>query len=208
MNIHSNKTYICPHCNYRSTRVDNIRRHLRTFHKITKTAPLIANLQTIVSSPAKPKDAHPAPVKTNKIKTKIYILGSRGCPPKDARPDERTLCNPDVSRTKRFHTLPVTKPLICNKLQLRKDTTPPPPPSPPSPPSEASLVDLSWLPTALHPSLRQPKLSDLLEQPEIVPEPLPELSTPILDSTPIQDNWNILDEIGATEKVPFDLDAC
>ena len=179
MNMHSNKTYICPHCNYHSTRVDNIRRHLHTFHKITKTAPQIANLQIIVSSPAKPKDACSAPVKTNKIKTKIYILGSRGCPPKDARPDEHTLSNPDVSRTKKFHTLPVTKPPIRNKLQLRKDTTPPPP----SPLSEASLVDLSWLPTALHSSPK--KLSESLEQPETVPEPLPELSTPILDSTPI-----------------------
>ena len=130
MNMHSNKTYICPHCNYRSTRVDNIRRYLHTFHKITKTAPLITNLQMIVSSSAKPKEAHLVPVKTNKIKTKIYIPGSRGCPPKDARPDEHTLCNPDASRTKKFHTLPVTKPPIHNKLQLHKDTTPPPPPPP------------------------------------------------------------------------------
>ena len=200
--MHSNKTYICPHCNYHSTSVDNIRRHLRTFHKITKTAPLIANLQTIVSSPTKPKDAHSAPVKTNKITTKIYIPGSRGHPPKDARVNEHTLSNPDMSRTKKFHTLLVTKPPIRNKLQLRKNTTPPPP----SPPSEASLVDLSWLLTALYSSPK--KLQESLEQPETAPELLSELSTPILDSTPIQDNWNILDEIGATEEVPFDLQAC
>ena len=67
-------------------------------------------------------------------------------------------------------------------------------------------MDLSWLPTALHSSPK--KLPELLEQPETAPEPLPEFSTPILDSTPIQDNWNILDEIGATEEVPFDLQAC
>ena len=133
MNMHSNKTYICPHCNYCSTRVDNIRRYLCIFHKINKTAPLIANLQTIVSSPAKPKDAHSAPVKTNKIKTKVYIPGSRGCPPKDTRADEHTLSNPDMSRTKKFHTLLVTKPPIHDKLQLRKNTTPPPPPPSPLP---------------------------------------------------------------------------
>ena len=69
-------------------------------------------------------------------------------------------------------------------------------------------MDLTWLPTALHPLPGQPKLSDSLEQPEIIPEPLPELSTPILHSTSIQDNWNILDEIGATEEIPFDLQAC
>ena len=122
--LHSNKTYIFPHCNYCSTRVDNIRRHLRRFHKITKTAPLIANLETIVSTKTKlkPKDAS-APVKTNKIKARIRIPSNRGHPSKKtSRKEEETPKNPDVNRTRIFHTKPVTKPPIWNKPKVHINT--------------------------------------------------------------------------------------
>ena len=121
--LHSNKTYICPHCNYCSTRVDNIRRHLRRFHKITKTAPLIANLETIVSTETKlkPKDAS-APVKTNKIKARI-CMSNRGHPSKKTlRKEEETPKNPDANRTRKFHTKPVTKPPIRNKPKVHINT--------------------------------------------------------------------------------------
>ena len=60
------------------------------------------------------------------------------------------------------------------------------------------LTDLSWLPTALSPE----------PAPEVhPPEPSPERCTAVLNSTPIQDYWNIVDSIGATEKVSFDLQA-
>ena len=95
----------------------------------------------------------------------------------------------------------MTKPPIRNKPHTHSDTPPPPP----SPPSEASLVDLTWLPIALSPP-GHPPLPDSLEQPEI--SPAYELSTPIVNNTPIQDQWNILDEIGATEEISFDLQAC
>ena len=95
----------------------------------------------------------------------------------------------------------MTKPPIRNKTQVHTNRAP-------SPPSEASLADLSWLPTALHSLPGVPELPDSLEQPEIIPELSPELSTPIADSTPIQDTWNILDESGATEEISLDLQAC
>ena len=74
--LHNNKMYICPHCNYSSTRVDNIRRHLRRFHKITNTVPLIAKLDTIVNIPTKPKQKALAPEKDKKV-MKISIPSSK-----------------------------------------------------------------------------------------------------------------------------------
>ena len=61
------------------------------------------------------------------------------------------------------------------------------------------LIDLSWLPTALYPSPEHPELPELSS--ELAPELSPELCTPV------QDTWNIIDKIGATEEVPFDLEA-
>ena len=55
---------------------------------------------------------------------------------------------------------------------------------------DEGLMDLSWLPTALSP---EPGLN--------------ELSTPILQATPTRDNWNIIDEIGKTEEIPFSVQA-
>ena len=105
----------------------------------------------------------------------------------------------------------MTKPPIRNKPKVHINT----PPRPCSPPSETSLVNLSWLPTALYSSPDHPELPDSLEEPAITPEPeipepelSPELSTPLVYTTPVQDSWNILDEIGATEEISFDLQAC
>ena len=78
-------------------------------------------------------------------------------------------------------------------------------------------MDLSRLPTALYSSpdhselpdsQEQPVTTPELETPEPEPEPSPELSTPLVYTTPVQDSWNILDEIGATEEISFDLQAC
>ena len=203
--LHSNKTHICPHCNYSSTRVDNIRRHLRRFHKITETAPLIVKLDTIVNTPTKPKPKVSAPEKDKKI-MKISIPSNRRHEPNKTLKKMKWLNSPDGNHTKMFYTKPVTKPPIWNKPHMHSDTPPPPPPPPPpSPPSEASLVDLTWLPIALS-SPGHPPLPDSLEQPEI--SPVHELGTPIVNNTPIQDQWNILDEIGATEEISSDLQAC
>ena len=57
---------------------------------------------------------------------------------------------------------------------------------------DTDLTDLSWLPTALYP---ENELSS-------------ELCTPVLNSTPIQEQWNIVDQIGVTEEISFDLQAC
>ena len=69
-------------------------------------APLIAKLETIIVTPAKPKEACKARGAT-KIKTKIYTPGSRGCPPNSVRPSDNSF---NSGRKKKFHTKPVTTP--------------------------------------------------------------------------------------------------
>ena len=107
-------------------------------------APLIAKLETIITTPSKPKEAHRSPSATV-IKAKIYTPGNRGHPPNNARPLHKTHSDSGSGRTKKFHMKPAREPLRHNKIQDKCTT-------PPSPPSEASLVDLSWPPTALYQS--------------------------------------------------------
>ena len=125
--------------------------------------PPIAKLETIITTPPKPKEAHRAPSAT-KIKAKKYIPGSRGHPPNSARPLENIPHNSGIEKCKKkFHTKPVTTPPKHNKIQKLNEQDKPIT-QPPSPPSETSLGDLSWLPTALYPSPEDPEL----------PEPSPE----------------------------------
>ena len=185
---HGNNSYICPECNYQSPRVDNIRRYLRRYHKLTHISALIANLQTI----RVPMDANAAPQTTSK-------KSHRGqSPPKKPKniikmrvKSTRATFEPTI---RRFHTKPVTIPPKRNHHQ--KEVTPfnTPSTTPIASPTmhvDMDLKDLSWLPTALLPQVEKEK----------------ELSTPILDETPVQDNWNIIDEIGTTEEITFPVQA-
>ena len=188
--MHGNKTFICPECNYQSPRVDNIRRHLRGYHRLIHTSTLIANLQTVRTTTqavmAPPATSHKIqkcknqPEKSKNI-VKVKLKSTPGNPITVPKP-----------KLKKFHTKPVTVPPKRN----HKSSTPLHPTS--TTPVDSStndvdtdLIDLSWLPTALSP--RQ--------------EDVNELSTPILDKTPVQEDWNIMDVIGTTEEIIFSVQA-
>ena len=185
---HGNNSYICPECDYQSPRVDNIRRHLRRYHKLTHISALITNLQTT----RVPMDANAAPQTTSK---KSHWGQSPPEKPKNIikmRVKSTRAAPEPILKPRRFHTKPVTIPPKRNHHQ--KEVTPfnTPSTTPIASPTmyvDMDLRDLSWLPTALSPQEEK------------------ELSTPILDATPVQDNWNIIDEIGTTEEITFSVQA-
>ena len=188
---HGKNNYICPECDYQSPRVDNIR-HLRLYHKLTHTSALIANLKTIkapMDATAAPQTSYKniprgqSPSKKPKNIVKVKVKPTRKAPE-------------PIFKPRRFHTKPVTTPPKCNH---HREVTPLNTPSTTSITSstmdaDTDLQDLSWLPTALSPQ-------------EGEKEKEKELSTPILDTTPVQDNWNIIDEIGTTEEIVFSVQA-
>ena len=144
---HGNNNYICPECDYQSPWVDNIRRHLRRYHKLTHISALIANLQTI----RVPMDANVAPQTASK---KLH----RGQSPPEKlkniikmRVKSTRVAPEPILKPRRFHTKPVTTPPKCNHHQ--KEVTPLNTPSttPIASPTtyvDMDLRDLSWLPTA------------------------------------------------------------
>ena len=70
---HTTVNLICPSCDYQTTHNDNIRRHLRTVHKLQKVSTLMDNLQQVKKSEKTPMMAKtPAKqVKKNTIQTSI-----------------------------------------------------------------------------------------------------------------------------------------
>ena len=189
--MHGNKTFICPECNYQSPRVDNIRRHLRRYHKLTHTTALITNLQMVMTSSTQ---AGKAPtVTSNKIhKYQSQPKKSQNIIKMKLKPTlvEHIIAAPKP-KLKKFHTKPVTiLPKRNHQSPTPLNTTTTTPVESPTNNVDTDLRDLSWLPTALSPQ-----------------ENIKELSTPILNATPVQDNWNIIDEIGTTEAITFSVQA-
>ena len=106
--MHSNKTYICPQCDYQSPRVDNIRRHLRGYHRLIHTSALIANLQMVVTLPMKAE----APTATSKKIQKIC----QSQPRRLQNIIKMKLESINVApKPKKLHTKPVTTPPKCHQ---------------------------------------------------------------------------------------------
>ena len=189
--MHGNKTYICPECNYQSPRVDNIRRHLWRYHKLIHTTALITNLQTVMTSITQAVRA-PAATSSKIHKYQSQPKKSQNIIKMKLKP---TLVEPITAapkpKPKRFHTKPVTiLPKRNHKISTPLNTTTTTLVESPIKDADTDLRDLSWLPTALSPQENEK-----------------ELSTPILNATPVQDNWNIIDEIGTTKNITFSVQA-
>ena len=100
--------------------------------------------------------------------------------------------NVATSKPRRFHTKPVTIPPKHNHPPKKAAPLNTPSTTPivlPTTEVDTDMRDLSWLPIALSPQEEN------------------DLSTPILNVTPVQENWNIIDEIGITEEITFSVQA-
>ena len=193
---HTTVNLICPSCNYQTTQNDDIRRHLRTVHKLQNVGTLMENLQQVKKS-EKPMmaQAPKKPVKKNIITIKPTCTNTstknnyiyHESLPKNKKPyiwsqDHLPPLSPPA-KPKKFTTKPIKKLPVCNQ----KATPPPMTPAQGDPelhlPTD-DLQDLYWLVHALDKPVTQSS-----------PAPSSSLNTPMVSCTPNQE-WITLDAIG------------